>query len=118
VQEPLANCGFALARNAEQHLRSRLRLAQLYRPAWLQAAVCIAESCAFSLGELRYEYPAELVPEGLTPIAHLRALTALGALERYPQGTPAPVLTQIEKEMGLIEALRYEVGPANLRHPA
>ena len=108
LKTPLADCGFSLARNAEQHLRSRLRLAQLYRPAWLQAAVRIAEACAFSLSELRYEYPAELVPEGSTPIAHLRALTALGAQERYPQGTPASVLTQIEKEMTLIEALRYE----------
>jgi len=108
LKRPLADCGFALARNAEQHLRSRLRLAQLYRPAWLQATLRIAEGCAFSLSELRYEYPAELVPEGSTPIAHLRALTALGALERYPRGTPASVLAQIEKEMGLIEALRYE----------
>ena len=108
LKTPLADCGFALARNAEQHLRSRLRLAQLYRPAWLQAALAIAEGCAFSLSELRYEYPAELVPEGSTPIAHLRALTTLGAQERYPQGTPASVLKQIEKEMGLIEALRYE----------
>ena len=108
LKTPLADCGFALARNAEQHLRSRLRLAQLYRPAWLQAAVRIAEGCSFSLSELRSEYPAELVPEGLTPIAHLRALTALGACERYSQGTPPSVLAQIEKEMGLIEALRYE----------
>ena len=108
LKTPLADCGFALARNAEQHLRSRLRLAQLYRPAWLQATLRIAESCSFALSELRYEYPAELVPQGLTPIAHLRALTAVGAAERYPQGAPASVLAQIEKEMGLIEALRYE----------
>ncbi len=49
LKKTLADCGFALARNAEQHLRSRLRLAQLYRPAWLQASVRIAQSCAFSL---------------------------------------------------------------------
>ena len=108
LKTPLADCGFALARNAEQHLRSRLRLAQLYRPAWLQASARIAASCSFSLSELRYEYPAELVPAGLTPIEHLRALTTLGARERYPQGAPASVLAQIEKEMGLIESLRYE----------
>ncbi|MDP1690558.1 MAG: error-prone DNA polymerase [Burkholderiaceae bacterium] len=108
LKKTLADCGFALARNAEQHLRSRLRLAQLYRPAWLQASVRIAQSCAFSLSELRYEYPAELVPEGFTAIAHLRALTEIGARERYPQGTPATVQAQIEKEMQLIEALRYE----------
>jgi error-prone DNA polymerase len=108
LKTPLADCGFSLARNAEQHLRSRLRVAQLYRPAWLQATLRIAESCSFSLSELRYEYPAELVPAGLTPIEHLRALTQIGARRRYPLGTPASVLAQIEKEMALIEALRYE----------
>jgi error-prone DNA polymerase len=108
LKKPLAECGFALARNAEQHLRSRLRLAQLYRPAWLQATLDIAAHCTFSLSELRYEYPAELVPAGHTPISWLRVLTAQGAQQRYPQGTPPSVQAQIEKEMQLIEELRYE----------
>ena len=37
LKRPLADCGFALARNAEQHLRPRARLARLYRPEWLAA---------------------------------------------------------------------------------
>ena len=62
-----AECGLALARNAEQHLRSRLRLAQLYRPEWLGATLAIAARCVFRLDELRYEYPAEIVPPGMEP---------------------------------------------------
>ena len=61
--------------------------------------------------ELRYEYPAELVPQGHTPISWLRVLTAQGAGERYqhrPDGVPASVLTQIERELLLVEELRYE----------
>jgi error-prone DNA polymerase len=109
LKQPVADCGFALARNAEQHLRSRLRLAQLYRPEWLAESVAIAQACTFSLDELRYEYPAEIVPEGTTPIAHLRALTETGAREvRYPQGVPEAVCSQIERELALIEELRYE----------
>jgi error-prone DNA polymerase len=108
LKTSLADCGTALMRNAEQHLRSRLRLAQLYRPAWLEHTVAIAKRCTFSLDELRYEYPAELVPEGLTPIAHLRALTQEGARSRYPEGLPATVQAQMAKEFELIEALRYE----------
>ncbi len=109
LKTPVADCGFSLARNAEQHLRSRLRLAQLYRPEWLQASVDIAARCNFSLAELRYEYPAELVPAGHTPISWLTVLTERGAREvRYPQGVPATVQTQIERELMLIEALRYE----------
>jgi error-prone DNA polymerase len=109
LKTPLADCGYALARNAEQHLRSRLRLAQLYRAEWLQASVDIAARCSFSLDELRYEYPAELVPPEHTPISWLRVLTERGAREeRYPNGVPASVQTQIERELKLVEELRYE----------
>ena len=109
LRTPVADCGHALARNAEQHLRSRLRLAQLARPEWLAAAVRIAARCRFSLDELRYEYPAELVPAGHTPISWLRALTQRGAAqERYPQGVPPAVAAQLERELALIEELRYE----------
>jgi error-prone DNA polymerase len=109
LKKPLADCGYALARNAEQHLRSRLRLAQLYRAEWLAASVEIAARCTFSLDELRYEYPAELVPAGHTPISWLRVLTERGAREvRYPQGVPATVQAQIERELKLVQELRYE----------
>ncbi len=109
LKRPVAECGFALARNAEQHLRSRLRLVQLYRREWLEESVALASACAFSLDELGYEYPAELVPEGSTPISHLRRLTEAGAREvRYPQGVPPSVQAQIDRELQLIEEMRYE----------
>jgi error-prone DNA polymerase len=109
LKTPVADCGYALARNAEQHLRSRLRLAQLYRPEWLRHSVEIAARCHFSLDELAYEYPAELVPEGHTPTSWLRVLAERGArTERYPQGVPAAVQAQIERELALIRELRYE----------
>jgi len=108
LKTPLADCGFALAPNAEQHLRPRARLARLYRAEWLQQALRIAQDCRFELDELEYRYPAELVPPGSTPIAHLRALTEKGAATRYPDGVPAKVRAYIEKELALIEALKYE----------
>ena len=109
LKRPIAECGFALARNAEQHLRSRLRLAQLYRSEWLQASVDIADRCSFSLDELRYEYPDEIVPPGETPISHLRKLTVAGARRALPTARAASSsAAQIEKELALIEELRYE----------
>src|SRR5438093_609074 len=108
LKKPIADCGFALARNAEQHLRSRLRLAQLYRRDWLEASARIAASCNFSLASLGYEYPAEIVPPGETPASHLRQLTEAGLLDRYPQGIPPQVREQIEKELALIALKRYE----------
>jgi len=108
LKRPVADCGYALAPNAEAHLRSRLRLAQLYQPAWLAETLRIAAACDFSLDTLRYEYPQEIVPAGETPTSHLRALTEAGARERYPQGVSALVRGFIEKELALIEELRYE----------
>ncbi len=108
LKTPLADCGFALAPNAEQHLRPRARLAQLVRAEWLDETLRIARGCRFELDELEYRYPAELVPQGCTPIAHLRALTEKGAAVRYPGGVPEKVRAYIEKELQLIEELKYE----------
>ena len=105
---PVAQCGFALEPNAEAHLRSRGRLAALYAPEWLQRTLAIAGQCSFSLDELRYEYPREIVPDGHTPASHLRALTEAGALGRYPGGVPAEVRALIEHELALIAQLAYE----------
>jgi error-prone DNA polymerase len=73
---PLERCGRALYPNAERHLRARVRLAQIYPPELLAESAAIAERCAFSLEELRYEYPEELVPPGETPASWLAQLTS------------------------------------------
>lgn len=104
----VAQAGLRLESNAEAYLRPRSRLAELYEPAWLQAAVDWAARCQFSLAELRYEYPRELVPEGHTPATWLRTLAEQGAARRYPAGVPADVRAQIEHELALIGRLQYE----------
>jgi error-prone DNA polymerase len=106
--KPLAECGFELARNAEQHLRARLQLAQLYHPEWLAQTLAIARLCRFSLDELRYEYPEEIVPAGDTPAGYLRRITYEGGARRYPAGLPEAVRAQIEHELVLIGELRFE----------
>ncbi len=110
---PVSQCGLLLEPNAEAHLRSRARLATLYEPAWLAQTLVLAKSCTFSLDELRYEYPQEIVPEGHTPASHLRALTEDGLLRRYPShkhpdGVPTLVRAQVEHELALIAQLKYE----------
>ncbi len=106
--KPVAQCGHTLFPNAERHLRSRLRLANIYPHETLHATTLLAAQCQFSLDTLRYEYPDELVPQGQTPTSYLREQTWAGAHRRFPSGIPANVQQQIEHELALIAELAYE----------
>ena len=105
---PVHKLGHALYSNAERHLRSRLRLAQVYPSELLAETLHIAERCRFSLDELRYEYPDEIVPEGRTPANHLRELTERGLSRRFPGGVPDHVRNLVQHELKLVSELGYE----------
>lgn len=105
--QPVAQCGYALANNAEKHLRTRLRLNVMFPEHALAETVTIARRCRFSLRDIKYEYPEEVVPAGMTPDAYLRQETYLGAALRYPDGLDPVVEDQIERELALIEQLGY-----------
>ncbi len=102
------DAGYALFPNGERHLRTRLRLARLYPPELLAETLNIAAKCNFSLAELRYDYPDEIVPPGETPASWLRKETERGLRRRYPDGEPAKVRARIEHELALIAEMRYE----------
>ncbi|MFS8981167.1 error-prone DNA polymerase [Cupriavidus necator] len=108
VHRPVPECGYDLLPNAEQHLRSRLRLANIYPHRYLTETVHIANLCQFSLDELRYEYPEEVVPDGVTPADYLREEAYVGAHRRYPAGIPLAVQQQLEHELALIRDMAYE----------
>ncbi|MGF7136617.1 error-prone DNA polymerase [Paraburkholderia sp. EB58] len=108
IGKPVHECGYDLAPNAEQHLRSRLRIANLYPEQTLHETISVLERCTFSLENLRYEYPDELVPKGYTPTEYLRQETYIGAQWRFPSGVPANIQQQIENELALIADLKYE----------
>ena len=103
----VAEAGERLHPNGERYLRERERLARLYPPELLAETVRIASLANFSLDELRYEYPHELVPPGETAASHLRQLTYEGAHKRWPAGIPDRMLAQIEQELALIGDLAY-----------
>ncbi len=105
---PIAEAGALMARNGERHLRRRDVLATLYPEALLEESVRIAKRCTFTLDELRYRYPVELVPDGYTAIQWLRHWVEAGARWRWPDGVSEKVRQQIEHELALIEALHYE----------
>jgi error-prone DNA polymerase len=108
LKTPLPQLGKRLAPNGERHLRSYRRLAQHYPKPLLRETLRIAERCTFSLEELRYEYPSELVPAGYNASGWLRTRVEAGARERWPGGVPDKVLNAIEHELALIGELHYE----------
>ena len=105
---PVSEAGLALHPNGERHLRERADLARIYSWKLLEQTLVVAELCNFSLDELRYEYPDELVPQGKTAISHLRGLTEAGLVQRFPNGVSGKVRTLVEYELALIEELKYE----------
>ena len=105
---PVAEAGWSLYPNGERYLREPERLAKLYPPELIAETVRLAARCTFSLDELRYEYPRELVPAGETPASHLRRLTEDGAQRRWPEGIPPAERAALEHELALIGELGYE----------
>ncbi len=104
---PLEAVAHRLFPNGERHLRRREALARIYPPELLAETLAVARHCHFSLDELRYEYPAEVVPEGHTPDSWLRVLTEQGMARRWPDGAPEQVRVQVAHELALIAELRY-----------
>jgi error-prone DNA polymerase len=113
LKTTVAQAGYALHANGERHLRPLETLRRLHPEAWLAETLAIAERCCFSLAELRYEYPEEIVPPGETPTSYLRRLTEAGFERRFPAATTgtqarAKVRKLIEHELALIAEARYE----------
>ncbi|MGR8947830.1 MAG: error-prone DNA polymerase [Gammaproteobacteria bacterium] len=106
--KPLSSLGYAAAKNNERYLRPRSRLEKIYPAAAVAESLVIAERCQFSLDELHYQYPRELVPEHKTPTEHLRLLTEQGLARRWPEGPPEKVVRLVEHELALIAELGYE----------
>ncbi|MGD8570301.1 MAG: error-prone DNA polymerase [Gammaproteobacteria bacterium] len=107
LNQPLSQLGYALFPNGERSLRSRQRLQKIYPRHLLEETIRIADRCRFSLDELRYEYPEELVPPGHTAQSWLRHLTQQGMQRRWPQGAPDKVKNAIEHELALVDEMAY-----------
>ncbi|MGK2286549.1 error-prone DNA polymerase [Pedomonas sp. V897] len=105
----ISAAGLRLAGNAERHLKPPEIMAELFRghEEALANTLRIVEACRFSLDELRYEYPDEPVPPGVTPQQHLEALVWEGAARRFPGGLPDTVRTTIQRELALIAQRDY-----------
>ncbi|KLI63779.1 error-prone DNA polymerase [Aurantiacibacter marinus] len=103
----VARAGHLLHANAERHLKGPEAMLRLFErwPHAITAARAVADACDFSLDELKYEYPEEIYPDGMTPQQHLVAETWKGADHRYPSGVPDSVRETLHRELALIGKL-------------
>ncbi|MBC2834542.1 error-prone DNA polymerase [Paragemmobacter straminiformis] len=95
--------------HAEQRLRSEVEMLRLFpdHPQAVHRSGEIASRLAFSLDELRYEYPSEVTGDE-TATTRLARLAAEGLAWRYPAGAPDKVQAQMAHELALIGKLKYE----------
>ncbi len=77
------------------------------RPELLERTIEIAHRCSFSLDQIRYRYPSERLPSGHTTGSWLRELTFRGAGKRYGTAVPRRVISQLERELSVIDDLDY-----------
>jgi error-prone DNA polymerase len=101
--------GFLKEKHADRFLKEPAEMERLFRryPEAVGRTLEIAARCSFSLDELTYSYPTEVLHDGLSAQERLEKLTWQGVAQRYPEGVPDNVAMQLRHELGLIERLQY-----------
>jgi len=101
--------GFRRERYADRHLKSPEEMERRFAdlPDSVRASADIAARCTFSLRELSYQYPDEIVMTGRTPQEALERLTRTALASKFPEGPPKSHVDLLEKELGLVEKLAY-----------
>ncbi len=105
----IAQAGRRLLANAERHLKAPAEMARLFRacPEAIAATTDLASRIAFTLDDLRYEYPHEPVPDGWEPQDWLEHMVLAEARRRFPMGLPDAWQRTITEEFRLIRARQY-----------
>jgi error-prone DNA polymerase len=101
--------GKRLEANAERYLKPADEMARLFRdaPEAIAETMRFAGRIAFSLDQLKYQYPDEPVPPGKTAQRHLEDLTWQGAHKRFPVRISPKTKKVLHKELRLIRKLKY-----------
>lgn len=105
----ITQAGYLLQANAERHLKPIPEMHRIFKqyPEAIAHALQIAEACQFSLDELQYIYPEEIVPEGKTAQQELVELTRKGAQERFGEDIPEKVQKNLAMELDFIQRKNY-----------
>ena len=101
--------GRQLAANAERHLKSPAEMARLFAaaPEAIAETQIFLARIAFTLDQLKYEYPHEPVPYGWDPQDWLEHLVMAAAHARYGADLPDKARRLIADEFKLIREEKY-----------
>jgi error-prone DNA polymerase len=113
----LAAAGTLLRGNDEYSLKSAAQMVRLFgheirlaeeegRPELdpIRSTLEIAERCAFTLRDLRYEYPAPILPDDESALSFLKRLVDAGRSIFYPHPTPE-VEQRLKLELDIVEKM-------------
>nr|WP_272874608.1 error-prone DNA polymerase [Roseomonas haemaphysalidis] len=103
------NLGLRAQQNAEAYLKPPAEMLRLFRghEDAVAASLDVVRACGFSLRELRYEYPDEILEPGRSPQQTLEDRVARAAALQWPGGVPEKVARQLAHELALIGRLDY-----------
>ena len=101
--------GFRRERFADRYLKSPAEMARRFRqfPDAIQATTDIARRCTFSLNELSYQYPDEIVMSGRSPQDALERLARDALAAKFPDGVPKSYADLLEHELRLVASWGY-----------
>ncbi len=101
--------GRILAANGERHLKPESEIARLFRdrPDAVAESARLLSRIAFTLDDLKYEYPHEPIPAGWDAHDWLEHLVWQIALERYDDRVPEKMLALLHEEFTLIRQRNY-----------
>jgi len=101
--------GFRRERFADRHLKCPAEMERRFKsfPGAIRASAEVAERCTFSLRELSYQYPDEIVMSDRSPQEALERLTRSALKARFPDGVPRAYADLLEHELRLVARWRY-----------
>lgn len=101
--------GFRRERFADRYLKSPEEMERRFRsfPGAIRASAAVAERCTFSLRELSYQYPDEIVMSGRTPQEALERLAWKALNAKFPEGPPQRYKELLCKELELVGKRGY-----------
>ncbi|MBT5093694.1 MAG: PHP domain-containing protein, partial [Halobacteriovoraceae bacterium] len=112
MNKTVSECQDAFFPNGERYpqllknIERRFRELPLYQRS-LEVSAELASSIDFSFDSLRYNYPQEMIPSGLTSQKFLEQLAWDGLSEKLSDPLPVNLVNQVAHELRLIEQLNF-----------